>query len=108
MTIAARAIEITHADAVLIYGYDAEARRFNLVEANGIDKSADGAHVTIDQKLFRPAEVEILLGDSSLARQTLGWSYGLSFLDLVHEMVDEDLAIHAARQPRVGTTGQTG
>lgn len=48
-TIAARAIEITRADAVLIYGFDAEARRFNLVEANGIDKSADGAHVTIDQ-----------------------------------------------------------
>ncbi|MGY3077515.1 HAMP domain-containing protein [Bradyrhizobium sp. LM6.10] len=48
-TIAARAIEITHADAVLIYGYDAQARRFNLVEANGIDKSADGAHVTIDE-----------------------------------------------------------
>ncbi|ULK95007.1 adenylate/guanylate cyclase domain-containing protein [Bradyrhizobium sp. I71] len=48
-TIAARAIEITHADAVLIYGFDAEAGRFNLVEANGIDKSADGAHVTIEQ-----------------------------------------------------------
>lgn len=48
-TIAARAIEITHADAVLIYGFDAETRRFNLVEANGIDKSADGAHVTIAQ-----------------------------------------------------------
>lgn len=48
-TIAARAIEITRADAVLIYGFDAEAGRFNLVEANGIDKSADGAHVTIDQ-----------------------------------------------------------
>ena len=48
-TIAARAIEITRADAVLIYGFDAETRRFNLVEANGIDKSADGAHVTIDQ-----------------------------------------------------------
>jgi class 3 adenylate cyclase len=47
-TIAARAIEITHADAVLIYGFDAETRRFNLVEAGGIDKSADGAHVTID------------------------------------------------------------
>jgi class 3 adenylate cyclase/HAMP domain-containing protein len=46
-TIAARAIEITQADAVLIYGYDAETRRFNLVEANGIDKSAEGAHVTI-------------------------------------------------------------
>ncbi|WP_448040498.1 adenylate/guanylate cyclase domain-containing protein [Bradyrhizobium liaoningense] len=48
-TIAARAIEITHADAVLIYGFDAETRRFNLVEANGIDRSADGAHVTIAQ-----------------------------------------------------------
>ena len=43
------AIIHTHADAVLIYGYDAQARRFNLVEANGIDKSADGAHVTIDE-----------------------------------------------------------
>lgn len=48
-TIAARAIEITHADAVLIYGFDAEMRRFNLVEAEGIDQSADGAHVTIDE-----------------------------------------------------------
>ncbi|MBR1128846.1 adenylate/guanylate cyclase domain-containing protein [Bradyrhizobium iriomotense] len=48
-TIAARAIEITHADAVLIYGYDAETRRFNLVEAGGIDRSAEGAHVTIDE-----------------------------------------------------------
>ncbi|WP_035714419.1 adenylate/guanylate cyclase domain-containing protein [Bradyrhizobium genomosp. I (2014)] len=48
-TIAARAIEITRADAVLIYGFDAETRRFNLVEADGIDKSAEGAHVTIDE-----------------------------------------------------------
>lgn len=48
-TIAARALEISHADAVLIYGYDAEKRCFNLVEADGIDKSADGAHVTIDE-----------------------------------------------------------
>ena len=48
-TIAARAIEITHADAVLIYGFDAERHRFNLVEADGIDRSAEGAHVTIDE-----------------------------------------------------------
>lgn len=48
-TIAARAIEITHADAVLIYGFDAEMRRFNLVEAEGIDQSPDGAHITIDE-----------------------------------------------------------
>ncbi|MDA9522286.1 adenylate cyclase [Bradyrhizobium sp. CCBAU 11434] len=48
-TIAARALEISHADAVLIYGYEAELRRFNLVEADGIDKSAGGDHVSIDE-----------------------------------------------------------
>src|SRR6185437_3672993 len=48
-TVAARAIEITHADAVLIYGYDAAKHQFNLVEANGVDKAAEGAHVSIDE-----------------------------------------------------------
>jgi class 3 adenylate cyclase/HAMP domain-containing protein len=47
-TVAARALEITHADAVLIYGYDAGAQQFNLSEAIGIDKSAEGAHLSID------------------------------------------------------------
>src|SRR6202007_1440609 len=42
-TVAARALEITHADAVLIYGYDAAKRQFALVEASGIDKSAEGS-----------------------------------------------------------------
>jgi class 3 adenylate cyclase/HAMP domain-containing protein len=48
-TVAARALEITHADAVLIYGYDAGKRQFNLSEAIGIDKAAEGAHLAIDQ-----------------------------------------------------------
>ena len=48
-TVAARALEITHADAVLIYGYDAGRRQFNLVEADGINKSAEGRHLTIDE-----------------------------------------------------------
>ncbi len=47
-TVAARALEITQADAVLIYGYDATEHRFNLTEAIGIDKAADGAHLAID------------------------------------------------------------
>src|SRR6266702_5366859 len=47
-TVAARAIEITHADAVLIYGYDADRRRFNLTEAIGIDKEAEGGHRAIE------------------------------------------------------------
>ena len=48
-TVAARALEITHADAVLIYSYDAAKLQFNLVEAIGIDNSAEGQHRSIDQ-----------------------------------------------------------
>ncbi len=47
-TVAARALEITHADAVLIYGYDLAKRQFQLTEAIGIDKAAEGAHLAID------------------------------------------------------------
>jgi class 3 adenylate cyclase/HAMP domain-containing protein len=48
-TVAARALEITHADAVLIYSYDAAKHQFNLTEAIGIDKDAEGAHQAIDE-----------------------------------------------------------
>ncbi|HKU04937.1 MAG TPA: adenylate/guanylate cyclase domain-containing protein [Bradyrhizobium sp.] len=49
-TVAARALEITHADAVLIYTFDAANDRFNLTEAIGIDKDAEGGHRAIDRK----------------------------------------------------------
>jgi class 3 adenylate cyclase/HAMP domain-containing protein len=48
-TVASRALEITRADAVLIYGYDAAKRQFNMVEAQGIDRSAGGEHLTLDE-----------------------------------------------------------
>ena len=48
-TVAARALEITHADAVLIYGYDAAKHQFNLTEAIGIDTAAEGEHLAIDE-----------------------------------------------------------
>jgi class 3 adenylate cyclase/HAMP domain-containing protein/putative methionine-R-sulfoxide reductase with GAF domain len=48
-TVAARALEITHADAVLIYSYDATRRQFKLTEAIGIDQNAEGAHLAIDE-----------------------------------------------------------
>ena len=48
-TVAARALEITQADAVLIYGYDAAKHQFNLTEAIGIDNAAEGAHLAIDE-----------------------------------------------------------
>lgn len=48
-------------------------------------------YVVIDEKLFRPAEVDVLLGDPSKAKATLGWSPKTSLNDLVCMMVDADL-----------------
>jgi GDPmannose 4,6-dehydratase len=50
-------------------------------------------HVKIDPRFLRPAEVEHLVGDSSKARQKLGWEPRTSFDELVRLMVDADLAM---------------
>ncbi len=52
-------------------------------------------HVGIDPRYYRPAEVELLLGDASKAREQLGWEPSVSFEALVTEMVDADMAYHA-------------
>ena len=54
-------------------------------------------HVTSRADLMRPAEVDVLLGDSSKAQQVLGWRPETSLEDMVAEMVDADLARHRAR-----------
>ena len=48
-------------------------------------------HVVIDERFFRPAEVDLLVGDSTRARTTLGWEPRTSFGELVRMMVDADL-----------------
>jgi GDPmannose 4,6-dehydratase len=53
-------------------------------------------HLVLDPQLFRPAEVNILLGDASKARERLGWRPQTSFAELIHEMVDADLAQFSA------------
>jgi GDPmannose 4,6-dehydratase len=50
-------------------------------------------YVRIDPQLYRPAEVELLLGDPAKARQALGWSPKVRFKDLVAEMVEADLRL---------------
>lgn len=49
-------------------------------------------YVKVDKSLFRPAEVEQLVGDASKARRILGWKPRVGFKELVHMMVDADLA----------------
>jgi len=50
------------------------------------------AHVRTDPALIRPAEVDLLVGDSTKARQRLGWTPSVDFERLVRMMVDADLA----------------
>jgi GDPmannose 4,6-dehydratase len=58
-------------------------------------------YVHIDSQLFRPAEVEILLGDATKAQQKLGWSCTVKFKGLVREMVEADLRAHAHPSPYI-------
>ena len=46
--------------------------------------------VRIDPRYFRPAEVETLLGDPSLARKKLGWTPSTSLEEIVNEMINHD------------------
>ena len=56
-------------------------------------------HVVIDERFFRPAEVELLVGDASRAREILDWQATTPFVDLVTMMVEADLD-NVARQQR--------
>ena len=56
-------------------------------------------YVKADSELFRPAEVNLLQGDSSKARAAFGWRHRIGFEQLVREMVDEDCrALGVARK----------
>ena len=55
-----------------------------------VTKSDWKRYVKIDPRFIRPAEVDLLIGDSSKARSVLGWKPKLSFEQLVKMMVDAD------------------
>ena len=71
-------------------GYTIEWRGEGVNE-KGIDKETGKVLVEVDPRYFRPAEVELLWGDSTKARTELGWKPNYSFMDLVKEMVQSDL-----------------
>ncbi len=60
--------------------------------------------VEIDPRYYRPAEVDLLLGDSSKAQRVLGWKPRVSFKELVHMMVEADLEL-AAREKTLRDAG---
>jgi GDPmannose 4,6-dehydratase len=77
-------------------------------EGEGVDErgyDGDGnIVVAVDERYFRPAEVETLLGDATKAREKLGWTPKISFEELVEEMVREDLS-SATRDQMVRKAG---
>lgn len=66
------------------------------VDEVGTCSSTGRTLVSIDPRYFRPAEVDMLLGDATKARSELGWVPKIGFAELVDEMVDADLARLAA------------
>lgn len=57
----------------------------------GADAKTGRVLVKIDERYFRPTEVDLLLGDATKARTKLGWRHKVTFEQLVKEMVDADM-----------------
>lgn len=77
-------------DYVIASGETHSVREF-LEEAFGIVGLDWQKYVEIDQKYFRPAEVDLLIGDPSKAKKKLGWEPKVKFKDLVKMMVEADI-----------------
>ena len=56
-------------------------------------------YVKVDERYYRPAEVDLLIGDASKAREAFGWEPTYTFRDLVKEMVASDLAAITGEDP---------
>ena len=61
------------------------------VDETGVDINTGKTIVRVDSRYFRPTEVETLLGDSTKAKEKLGWAPKISFEEMVKEMVTYDL-----------------
>jgi GDPmannose 4,6-dehydratase len=60
----------------------------------GVDRTGS-VRIRIDPRYFRPAEVDLMQGDASHARKTLGWQPTVTFKELVRLMVEADVALVA-------------
>jgi GDPmannose 4,6-dehydratase len=63
------------------------------VDEKGINVETGDVLVEVDEKYFRPTEVDLLLGDPTKAKNKLGWTHKYSFKELVEEMVEADLEL---------------
>jgi GDPmannose 4,6-dehydratase len=68
------------------------------VDEIGIDSNTNEVLVRVSEKYFRPTEVDLLLGDSTKARNNLGWKHTVSFEELVKDMVESDIQLYKQKQ----------
>jgi GDPmannose 4,6-dehydratase len=73
-------------------GFDVEWKGEGMDEI-GYDKNTGKELIFVNEKYFRPAEVDWLLGDATKAKEVLGWESKTPFEDLIKEMVDQDCMI---------------
>lgn len=85
-------------DFVVATGETHSVREFLQLAAKFAEVDIDGK-VVVDPKYFRPAEVDLLLGDPSKAQRVLGWKPKTSFVQLVKMMVESDIEL-ALREKR--------
>jgi GDPmannose 4,6-dehydratase len=69
----------------------------NGIDEVGVDAKTGKKLIAVDQRYFRPTEVDILIGDPSKAKQKLGWHHTVSFEDLITEMVEHDIKLLTGR-----------
>jgi GDPmannose 4,6-dehydratase len=67
-------------------------------EETGIDRATGKTIIAIDPVYFRPAEVDLLIGDATKARTELGWKPTVTFKELAREMAEADLAAESKRR----------
>ncbi len=79
-------------DYVLATGETHPVREFCEIAFNHVGLNWED-HVVVDEKFFRPAEVDLLIGDPTKAKETLGWKLETPFEKLVTMMVDADVEI---------------
>ena len=87
-------------DYVVCTGETHTVREFCEAAFARVGLNADD-HVVVDERFYRPAEVDLLVGDSSRAADRLGWQPTMSFTKLVETMVDADLALLEGRLDRL-------
>ncbi len=88
-------------DYVVATGQTHSVRRFCEIAFSHVGLDYND-HVVIDEKFFRPAEVDLLIGDPAKAKKELGWEPTTSFEDLVTMMVDGDIALLEGRLRGIG------